>query len=49
MAKSEMEVAKGKAHELELLVAKKDQVIAEQKVLHNRMLVREFAVGLRCS
>ena len=39
-AKSEMEVAKGKAQELESLVTKKDHVIAAQKVLHDKILVR---------
>ena len=39
LAKSDMEVAKGRAQELESLAIKKDQVIAEQKVLHNKILV----------
>ena len=38
-AKSELDVAKGKAQELEALVIKKDQVINEQKALHNQILV----------
>ena len=38
-AKSEMDVAKGKAQELEALVLKKDLIISEQKTLHNQILV----------
>ena len=38
-AKSEMDVAKGRAHELESLVQKKEQVISEQKALHNQIIV----------
>ena len=38
-AKSEMDVAKGRAQELEALILKKDQVISEQKALHNQILV----------
>ena len=41
LAKSDMEVAKGRAQELESLVIKKDHVIAEQKVLHNKILVNK--------
>ena len=38
-AKSEMDVAKGKAQELEALVLKKDLIISEQKTLHNQIMV----------
>ena len=38
-AKSEMDVAKGRAQELEGLILKKEQVISEQKVLHNQIIV----------
>ena len=38
-AKSEMDVAKGKAQELEALVLKKDLIISEQKTLHNQIIV----------
>ena len=34
-----MDVAKGRAQELEALILKKDQVISEQKALHNQILV----------
>merc|ERR1719347_2457712 len=37
-AKSEMDVAKGRAQELEALILKKDQAISEQKALHNQIL-----------
>ena len=38
-AKSEMDVAKGKAQELEALVLKKDLIISEQKTLHDQIIV----------
>ena len=41
-AKSEMDVAKGRAQELEALILKKDQVISEQKALHNQILVFQY-------
>ena len=41
-AKSEMEVAKGKVQELESLVTKKDQIIAAQKIIHDKILVRHI-------
>ena len=44
-AKSEMEAAKGKALGLEQLIAKKDQVIAEQKLLHNR-IKEDYQAGM---
>ena len=34
-----MDVAKGKAQELEALVLKKDLIISEQKTLHNQIMV----------
>ena len=37
-AKSEMEVARGRAQDLEAMVIKKDEVIAAQKVLHEKIL-----------
>ena len=46
-AKSEMDVAKGRAQELEALILKKDQVISEQKALHNQILVFQYFMFIK--
>ena len=42
-----MDVAKGRAQELEALILKKDQVISEQKALHNQILVFQYFMFIK--